>query len=442
MGEDRCKLCQAPLPDHFRFCPQCGRTLQDASARTVTRKTTPADHVNLSPENALTEISEHNVVTRLNRLQQIPAITNPAVSTAGNQDEATYALKEWQTRADIARDMAELLEQGSEVVFLPGNIRLPQRPAPVVEGTPQIGGAPSVPGIPHVSSAPGGASGEGAQGPHSLVSHEQLSSPNPHLEHSSPPSGSHPPDHQQPGFYYQQHQQPGLHLRNDHQQPGFYYQQHQQPGLQAHHQPQYQPASHLQPQGAVHHPATGVISQKASLSRSTMRQNGPLRILSSPKGLVSTIGTCAVLLAAVAGLILMNQPPARAAQAALTPGGIPVPGGSITIHGSNFKPGGTVTFTADGAPLAYAAVEQVAYVESAMGMANGSAQAGQQVYPTDSPTLVKDDGTFDKTFAVPQDWGPGSEHVIQAVEQGTNATANAQLKLKVELPSSTPTPSP
>lgn len=182
------------------------------------------------------------------------------------------------------------------------------------------------------------------------------------------------------------------------------------------------PAGYIMPSSISVAPAT---TRRASRSRAIMAAS-----------------TMLVLLAAVTGLIVAGWARARGETPVpmLSVSGSASAGSTLIIHGSHFIPNGTVSILVDDAPLASGNSGARAQIQmAALGMMQlQSSTAG-------AATVVRNDGTFEKSFVVPKNWQPGSSHTIRASENGPDGnTVNAQLLVKVDdmvhTPQQTPVP--
>ncbi|HET8853522.1 MAG TPA: hypothetical protein VFN02_13450, partial [Ktedonobacteraceae bacterium] len=139
--------------------------------------------------------------------------------------------------------------------------------------------------------------------------------------------------------------------------------------------------------------------------------------------LVTTIATVAVFfLPSLRNAILGHgQPPA-----ALILHGSVVPGGLISIHGSNFSSGGTITITVDGHPATIASNPAGNQGSSnTQNLASFALGAYQTVSGPASGTTVsvRSDGSFDATLRIDPAWPVGSSHLVVATEQSSGQSA-------------------
>ncbi len=219
-------------------------------------------------------------------------------------------------------------------------------------------------------------------------------------------------------------------LRAEHRQPGQIRGEHQQPAQMR--------SEHRQPAQA----------------RATSRQ--PTQISSTPKQRrphLAVVSTTAVALAGVAAALLIpllganaqrNAPaPPPPATISVTNTTTAFPGGSLAIHGKNFLPNGTITISADGNPLTKNS--RTLPVATLSGLQNSSnSDLNNEVLQS---TTINKDGTFDTTISVPAEWKPNTTHTIDATEQVSEQSANAEVQfttkpLPTPVPVATPTPKP
>ncbi|WP_220203449.1 hypothetical protein [Reticulibacter mediterranei] len=182
------------------------------------------------------------------------------------------------------------------------------------------------------------------------------------------------------------------------------------------------PAGYIMPSSISVAPAT---ARRASRSRAVMAAS-----------------TVLVLLAAVTGLIVAGwvRTHAETPVPMLSVSGSASAGSTLIIHGSHFIPNGTVSILVDNASLASGNSGIQAKIQmAALGMMQ------LQSSTASAATVVRSDGTFEKSFVVPKSWQPGSSHTIRASESGPDGnTVNAQLLVKVDdmvhTPQQTPVP--
>ena len=151
----------------------------------------------------------------------------------------------------------------------------------------------------------------------------------------------------------------------------------------------------------------------------------------------SVIGICVVLLVALVVLLASSfvRMNAQNAQVATPPSPVLItmnatsvfPGGSITLHGANFTPGATVTFSSDGTDLALAAVQPSTALVIQASLAYSVASAHRdKAY---GGATVQYDGTFDIALSVPQSWQVNSVHKLQAKELSSGKGAFVDVKV-------------
>jgi hypothetical protein len=202
--------------------------------------------------------------------------------------------------------------------------------------------------------------------------------------------------------------------------------EHKQPQMQRaeHKQPQMQRAEHRLPQ-TIH----VVHKQPSTLSRA---------FLATHKQTVrnSLLGMCGLLVVGIIAMLTIplfrtnavNTTPILAAVNASSV----FPGGSVTLHGSNFTSGATVTFIADGGPMAQNDGQMLATLSS---LANVTTNSLAQKPLLD--TTVRSNGTFDVIIPIPQTWEAQSSHRIQSTESSTGKTASVNVVVLAQ-PVSTP----
>ena len=109
-----------------------------------------------------------------------------------------------------------------------------------------------------------------------------------------------------------------------------------------------------------------------------------------------------------------------------------VPGGSVSIQGRNFSPGGTVTFTIDGHSATVASHSSTAHHlppthDLASLSLSGLAPQMAQTLSAGTSVPVKSDGTFEATIQVDPHWSVGSSHLLAATEQSSGQQARLTL---------------
>lgn len=115
---------------------------------------------------------------------------------------------------------------------------------------------------------------------------------------------------------------------------------------------------------------------------------------------ISVALVAVIIIGVIVGPVLKLIPPFAPS---LTVIGTVVPGGSVTVHGTNFPHGSRINLTLDGTSIA------------------GS-------------ITVRSDGTFDAQVSIPTSWQPNSQHVIQAQATGQDGRALAQAQQTVTMP--------
>ncbi len=229
-----------------------------------------------------------------------------------------------------------------------------------------------------------------------------------------------------------QHQQAQM-QRAQHQQPQMQRAQHQQAQMQRaqHQQPQMQRAQHQQA-----HTIRAVHKQPIASRAFFATHKQSVRY--------SLLGTCGVLIVAIAVLLtiplfkteaqvskVLGSPALAAVNASSV-----FPGGSVTLRGSGFTPGATVTLASDGDPLAQNDGQMLASLSS---LASTTMNSLSQKALLD--TNVQANGTFEVIILIPQTWQAGSTHKIQAAESDGGKTAFMNVTVLAQ-PISKPTPKP
>ena len=215
-----------------------------------------------------------------------------------------------------------------------------------------------------------------------------------------------------------EHVQPQM-LRAEHMQPQMARANHFQPQLlrAEHHQPLLIHATHRQPASSRTFFAT---------HQRTIRY---LLLATSSVLLVGIIVLLTIPLFRTGAQV--NNPQATAVLAAVNASSV-FPGGSVTLHGTNFTPGATVTFTTDGDELAQDGGQRLTTFVS---LASATTSAFAQGAYLD--TTVQANGTFDIIILVPQTWQAGSTHKIQATEVNSGKTASVEVAVYAQ-----PVPTP
>ena len=168
---------------------------------------------------------------------------------------------------------------------------------------------------------------------------------------------------------------------------------------------------------------------------------------------LAVVSTTAVAVAGVAAALLIpllganaqkNAPaPPPPATISITSTTAAFPGGSLAIHGKNFLPNGTITISADGNPLTENTGMLPVAALSGFYTRSNSALNDEAL----QSTTVNKDGAFDTTISVPAEWKPNTTHTIDATEQISEQSANAEIQfttrpLPTPVPTATPKPGP
>jgi hypothetical protein len=372
MSMIQCPFCNAELPEDARFCGRCGRVIGERPRNDEEQPTV-----------ASLSGGEH-----LPTLYETPEPIDPNGDFAKTVDGSDSGLESPPKQDEsFDRNLGVMTLFGESLGPQHGNV-------PMVHGTPQAGGVPYVQGTP--SSTP------------------NFQSPQ-HLHQGHQPHGFQPQQTQSPHFQQTPHQhgfQP---------QPSQFHQAFQQQGYQA--QDQQQPI-HLHA-SATHQQAAHVQHPGKPASRLAQRGFRP--------SILTTVISGAVVIITIASLAIFffpgirntlfghGQPPP-----ALILNGQVVPGGLISLHGSNFTSGGTITITVDGHPATLANSSSSGQVSSdTPGLetyALGAFQVGNG--PGSGSTVsARSDGSFDATVRLDANWPAGSSHMIVATEQSSGQSA-------------------
>jgi hypothetical protein len=176
-------------------------------------------------------------------------------------------------------------------------------------------------------------------------------------------------------------------------------------------------------------PSTAQISGRGMTGAKSLR-----RLKWHPSFLAMALASAFVLVGLVAGLVLI---PLLGGHAQTPPpvlilSGNIVPGGSVSIQGRNFSPGGTVTFTIDGHSATVASHSSTAqHLPPTYGLASLSLSAlapqTARIPSAGTSVPVKSDGTFEVTIQVDLHWPVGSSHPLVATEQSSSRQARLTL---------------
>jgi hypothetical protein len=204
-----------------------------------------------------------------------------------------------------------------------------------------------------------------------------------------------------------------------------------------HRQPEQVRADHRQPLQVR-------ATHKQPTRMSAFREQVRPRLAALSTIVVALAGVAAALLIPLLGANAQRNAPAPPPPAtiSITSSTSAYPGGSLSIHGQNFMPDGTVTISADGNPITeYSRTQPVAALSGLQNSSNSDLnnEALQS-------TTVSKDGTFDTTISIPAEWKPNTSHTIDATEQVSEQSADAKIEFTTRaLPTpvpATPTPKP
>src|SRR5260370_12551074 len=175
-------------------------------------------------------------------------------------------------------------------------------------------------------------------------------------------------------------------------------------------------------------------SDLGSLSRQRLR-NTAAKIMANTtsRSIFLVVIAIVVLASSGIGLILAHQPPPLTLS--LSGSSNVTPGSLLSVHGSAFSPGGTVSLSCDqasslqsrartalGNPLfAGQADAALALRMSSTGQSNQSNTLGITI-------KVRNDGTFDANIVVRADWSQGS-HTIHATDENTSRRVDREFTI-------------
>jgi hypothetical protein len=369
MSDSLCQHSVNALSESTYVCGQCGKTIRR-------NETCIDDDVTLTTISTIqSSITPHD---------HIPNAEANALSSQAYTTGYTKNSDDDETRTD-----------SSEIALLPlspgqGQLSPAQNAVPTAQGTPQIADVPYAQGAPHV---------------------QKMNSP----KHSSPPTYTQRTADNQG---VQRTGEPGQPSQGDVQQA-------------------LPPSSHPV---AAHNVKNLPLSGGGGI-RYLFRHIIPLQGFAGVSILVFVV----IIAVLVSSALFLYAPPKHKVvtggshtQATPPPSmpqllakGSQVPGATITIQGSNFKPKGTITLIVDNAPSIVAPNKKtVGPHTSSFALAFTGIKRGS----VDPTTIVRDDGTFVKDFVIPRSWLPKSHHTILASEEdnGTNTLATANLDLAIQ----------
>ncbi len=403
MGVLYCQRCSVGNPNHAQYCRMCGEFLFFSSAD-LAAVPAPASSNSTSTNEAIS--SSHGNATLL---FEDPISKNPQPLTNIN-------VSDQETPVEIPSLKTYLYAQPAYAP--PGATPLPLSPADmalllgddqydsayhaVLRGTDEVSALASLPTIRQNHQGE-----ERSDDGYAVF---------PLFDPFSPPVDR--VEHLQPALQHAEHLQPPT-LRAEHQQPGVPH------------------AAHVQP-FVLHAPPlhAGMVVQNAY-----RQKRSPL------KGVQNLLlGVSALLIVAIVAFLmvpLMNSGASPAPILSAMNPGYAFPGGSVTLHGTNFVPGGSVIFTSgenllvevgSGArPATAASLPRTAGLSVAL-LANRFGQAA-----VGHTTTIRSNGTFDTTLTLPDTWQPNTTYEIQATEQSSGEAASTKVSL-TNRPRTTPTP--
>jgi hypothetical protein len=380
-----CRFCGSPLPDNVRFCGYCGGVIND-------------------PQQGTMDVTSPSVGRDLT-LNPPPPPSKPPHSSLENaeteQQNTDVIMRGWP-EGGLGQNIQQSNEHQSDDsypvlpdIMLPGMFRGEgQTPltghVPMVHGTPQVGEVPTVQGTPSMptTSPPGLAHGEGFSAP------SPSSTPAWEAQIETRPVTQSPPPHYSPQTPLPHHEiQPPLH---------------HPPLPQQHPQSMPNPPAHAEHQPHIHRPQP--LRLRAVTSKLPV---GAIRW-------IILLITVIVALTASGIIIALAVPPAVSLSGSSTV----TAGGTLSVHGKGFFPGGSVIFTLDsGLPISltnHAPIETTPY--SADRGANWASI--WQILLVEQPVLqatskstvsVSTLGSFDTTITVSTNWAQGT-HTLHATE--------------------------
>src|SRR5713101_6165090 len=377
-----CKFCGSALPARASFCGSCGRTLYDVGDRGTELSDTPTLDLPASEPAAQTPPIKP---VRLQPLHdaaenQYPGATEryPWPVTDSEQlptlaDNQQHDEDDWQRRGMILG--APFLTMLAEDAQAPaGNV-------PMVQGTPQASGLPMVQGTPPAPANP-------------PAGQLYVQNPAPSAPSTTPNAGSWVP-----------HTPPPQHGTGE---------------FTGHHHQTHSPARHHVSGELAHHHVSGELPT-GPLDTSHHHARSRRWHLHGPHHLVSIVIviTIAIVVIVISGLgvgLAIIHP-----SLSLSGSSSVVSGGTMSLHGSNFIPGSSVTLTLDNdLPVAYAGHGVTGQAGSyAAGLATAfqisAADQSAQTTTTNASVPVNGTGSFDVTIHVSESWSPG-RHTIHAMD--------------------------
>jgi len=387
----RCKFCGSALPARASFCGSCGRTLYEVGDRGTELSNTPTLDLPASEPAAQTppikpvrlqplhDAAENQYPGATERYPWPGADSEQLPTLADNQQ---HDEDDWQRRGMILG--APFLTMLAEDAQAPaGNV-------PMVQGTPQAGGLPMVQGTPPAPANP-------------PAGQLYVQNPAPSTPSPTPNAGSWVP-----------HTPPPQHGTGE---------------FTGHHHQTHTPARHHVSGELAHHHVSGELPT-GPLDTSHHRARSRRWHLHGPHHLVSIVivATIAVVVLIISGLgvgLAIIHPSLSLSSSSV------VSGGTMSLHGSNFIPGSSVTLTLDnGLPVAYAGhgvTGQAGSYAAGLATAFQISAADQLAQPTTTNASVPVNGTgsFDVTIHVGESWSPG-RHTIHAIDSVLGRSAELQ----------------
>ncbi|MBA2680903.1 MAG: hypothetical protein H0U76_21220, partial [Ktedonobacteraceae bacterium] len=403
MGVLYCQRCSVGNPDYAQYCRMCGEPLSFSSAdlaavpAPVSSNRVSMDEVGILEQRNATDLFEDPIskyalpFININVSNQETPVEIPSLKTY------IYAQPAYAPPGATPLPLSP-----SDMALLLGDEQYDSAYSAVVRGTDEVSALASLPSIRQDHQE------------------EERSDDNytalPLFDPFSPPVDR--AEHLQPVFQRADHVQPQT-LRAEHQQPVDPQAVHAQPF-----------AFHAQPLHA------GMVVQNVY----RQRRNS----LKSVQNLL--IGVSALLVVAIVAFLmvpLVNSGAAPAPTLAATNAGSAFPGGTITLHGTNFVPGGSVIFTSGENVLALVGTNTQASTTTSLPRTAGLSVAlltnefGQDALG--HTATISSNGVFDTTLTLPDTWQPNTTYEIQATEQSSGEAASTKVSL-TNRPPTKPTP--
>ena len=401
MGVLYCQKCSVGNPNHAQYCRMCGELLFFSSADLPA---VPAPGNSISTNEAISSSHENATMLFEDPISKNPQpLTNINVSDQETPVEIPSLKTYLYAQSTSAPSGATPLPLSpADMALLLGDDLYDSAYHAVLRGTDEVSALASLPTI------------------HQNHQEEERSDDNfavlPLFDPFSPPVDR--AKHLQPALQHAEHVQPPT-LRAEHQQLGL------------------SQAAHVQP----------FVLQAPPLHAGMVIQNAYRQRRNPLKGVQNLLlGVSALLIVAIVAFLmvpLMNSGASPAPLLSAMNASHAFPGGSVTLHGTNFVPGGSVIFTSgenllvevgNGArPATAASLPRTAGLSVAL-LSN---RFGQDA--VGHTTTIRSNGTFDTTLTLPDTWQPNTTYEIQATEQSSGEAASTKVSL-TNRPRTTPTP--